>query len=191
MAAVLGLDAADVASLCAEAAGGEVLAPANLNGGGQVVVSGHVGAVERLVALVAARKGKARRLPVSAPFHCALMAPAAEGLAAHLAGVTLHDPATPVWTSVEARPVRDAADVRALLVRQLTAPVRWEETVRALPDATLAVEVGPGKVLTGLFRRIRPGTVAVTFGGPDELAAVHAALAGETPAAAASGGDAA
>src|SRR5262249_19190356 len=147
----------DLAPLCAEAAAGDVLSAANLNGAGQVVVSGHARAVERLLPLLSARKVRALKLPVSAPFHCALMAPAAAGLARHLDGVAFTDPALRVWTSVEARPVRDAADARALLVRQVTAPVRWEETARGVADgAALAFEVGPGKVLTGLLRRIRP-----------------------------------
>jgi [acyl-carrier-protein] S-malonyltransferase len=107
------------------------------------------------------------------------MAPAADGLARHLAGVALRDPAVPVWTSVDARPVRDAADVRALLVRQLTAPVGWEETAREVTTgAALALEVGPGKVLTGLLRRIRPEVGAVAIGEPDDVEAARAALAG-------------
>lgn len=178
MAAVLGLSADEVLGLCAEAAQGDVVAPANLNGGGQVVVSGHAGAVDRLLALVAARRGKARRVPVSAPFHCPLMAPAADGLARHLDGVDFRAPAVPVWTSVEARRVGGAHEIRDLLVRQVTAPVRWEDTVRGITaDATLAVEVGPGKVLTGLLRRIRPEVDGVTFAGPDDVAPVRAALA--------------
>jgi [acyl-carrier-protein] S-malonyltransferase len=177
MAAVLGLPPDAVAELCAEAAAGDVLAPANLNGGGQVVVSGHARAVERLLPLVAARKARARRIPVSAPFHCALMAPAAEGLARHLAGIAIRAPAVPVWTSVEARPVRDTAEIRELLVRQVTAPVRWEATVHGLTaDAALALEVGPGKVLTGLLRRIRPDVPGLSVGEPADVAAAHAAL---------------
>jgi [acyl-carrier-protein] S-malonyltransferase len=177
MAAVLGLSAAEVAALCPEAAAGDVLAPANLNGGGQVVVSGHARAVERLLGLLAVRKVRARRLPVSAPFHCPLMAPAAGGLARHLDGVAFREPDVPVWTSVEARPIRGAFEVRDLLVRQLTVPVRWEDTVRGFTaDAGLALEVGPGRVLTGLLRRIRPGISAAVFGEPDDLAAARTAL---------------
>jgi [acyl-carrier-protein] S-malonyltransferase len=177
MAAVLGLPAPEVEALCAEAAAGDVLAPANLNGGGQVVVSGHARAVDRLLALLAGRKARAKRIPVSAPFHCALMAPAAEGLARHLGGIVLREPEVPVWTSVEARPVHAAAELRDLLVRQLTAPVRWEETARGLTvGAALALEVGPGRVLTGLLRRIRPEVATLGFGEPADVAAARVAL---------------
>jgi [acyl-carrier-protein] S-malonyltransferase len=158
MAAVVGLDAAAVAALCAEAAGSDVLAPANLNGGGQVVVSGHAAAVDRLMRLAADRGARALRLDVSAPFHCPLMVPAAEGVARFLATAQVRDPDLPVVTSVAARPVRDRADVIALLVLQVTAPVRWEETMAALRafEPALALEVGPGRVLTGLAKRLWP-----------------------------------
>ena len=155
MAAVIGAERADVERLCDEAREGEVLSPANLNGAGQVVVAGHAGAVERLVALAAARRFRAQRLAVSAPFHCALMAPAAAGLARHLEGVAFSAPRVPVWTSVEARPVSGAAELPNLLVRQVTSPVRWEETVLGMAGigATVALETGPGRVLTGLLKR--------------------------------------
>ncbi len=179
MAAVMGLDADTVTALCAEAAEGEVIAPANLNGGGQVVVAGHTGAVERLVGLAAARHGRAQRLAVSAPFHCALMAPAAAALARWLDDVHFRDPVVPVVTSVEARPVRGAAELRDLLVRQMTAPVRWEETAHALSGfgATLALEVGPGRTLSGLLRRILPDLTVIPLGDPAGVAAAQAALA--------------
>ncbi len=172
MAAVIGLDADAVASLCAEVAGADVLAPANLNGGGQVVVAGHAGAVGRLVSLAAARKVRAQLLPVSAPFHCALMAPVAAGLEAYLAGIELRDPVIRVITSVEARPVAGAADIARLLVRQVTTPVRWEDTVRALVGigATVALESGPGRVLTGLLRRIAPSVTGVPAGNLEGIA---------------------
>jgi [acyl-carrier-protein] S-malonyltransferase len=171
MAAVMGLDLEAVEALCAEAAAGEVCSPANLNGGGQVVVAGHTAAVERLCALVGARKGRAQRLAVSAPFHCALMAPAAAGLERWLSGVALAPPGLPVWTSVEARPIRDADDVRRLLVRQVTAPVRWEDTVRGIAGtgATLALEVGPGRTLTGLLRRVAPALEGRPAGDAESL----------------------
>jgi len=155
MAAVIGAERADVERLCDEAREGEVLSPANLNGAGQVVVAGHAGAVERLVALAAARRFRAQRLAVSAPFHCALMAPAAAGLARHLEGVAFSAPRVPVWTSVEARPVSGADELTDLLVRQVTSPVRWEETVLGMAGigATVALETGPGRVLTGLLKR--------------------------------------
>jgi [acyl-carrier-protein] S-malonyltransferase len=158
MAAVIGLDEAQVAALCAEAAGDEVLAPANLNGGGQIVVAGHAGAVDRLAALAAERGVRVLRLDVSAPFHCSLMAPAATGVARFLATVPVRDPAIPVVTSVEARPARGNDDVKTLLVSQVTTPVRWEATMTALRayEPSLALEVGPGRVLTGLARRVWP-----------------------------------
>jgi [acyl-carrier-protein] S-malonyltransferase len=158
MAAVMGLDAAAVAALCEEAAGSDVLAPANLNGAGQVVVAGHAAALERLVRLAAERRARVQRLDVSAPFHCPLMAPAADGVAQFLADVDVHDPAVPVVTSVEGRPVHGRTDVAALLVSQVTAPVRWEDTMTALRafEPALALEVGPGRVLTGLARRLWP-----------------------------------
>jgi [acyl-carrier-protein] S-malonyltransferase len=158
MAAVMGLDAAAVAALCEEAAGSDVLAPANLNGAGQVVVAGHAAALERLVRLAAERRARVQRLDVSAPFHCPLMAPAADGVAQFLADVDVHDPAVPVVTSVQGRPVHGRTDVAALLVSQVTAPVRWEDTMTALRafEPALALEVGPGRVLTGLARRLWP-----------------------------------
>jgi [acyl-carrier-protein] S-malonyltransferase len=164
MAAVMGAELADVERLCDEARGDDVLSPANLNGAGQVVVAGHAGAVERLLALAVARRLRAQRLQVSAPFHCALMAPAAAGLARHLERVRFTEPRVPVWTSVEARPVAGAAELPALLVRQVTSPVRWEETVRGMAGlgATVALETGPGRVLTGLLKR----TVAALPGVP-------------------------
>jgi [acyl-carrier-protein] S-malonyltransferase len=166
MAAVIGLDGAEVARLCEEAAATDVLAPANLNGASQVVVAGHAQAVERLLVLVAARRGRAQRLAVSAPFHCALMAPAAVGLARVLEGLRFREPAIPVWTSVEARPVNGAAELRELLVRQVTAPVRWEDTVLGLAaaGAGLALETGPGTALSGLLRRSVPGLEAIPAG---------------------------
>jgi [acyl-carrier-protein] S-malonyltransferase len=179
MAALIGVTAEAASALCAEMADGDVLAPANLNGGGQVVVSGHGRAVDRLVAAAAGRRIRAQRLAVSAPFHCALMAPAAEGLARHLDGVTFHEPALPVVTSVEARAVRGAADVRELLVRQVTAPVRWEDTVQALVALapTVAVETGPGRVLAGLMKRIVPTLPVVGAGEPDGIERMRQALA--------------
>ena len=179
MAAVIGLEGEAVAALCAEAAGTDVLVPANLNGGGQVVVAGHAAAVARLMELASAQKARVQALEVSAPFHCPLMAPAAEGLARHLRAVTFRDPALPVLTSVEARRVRDAADAHELLVRQVTAPVRWEETMRALATtgAGLALEVGPGRVLCGLLRRSVPGLKGMAAGDVDGIRRAREALA--------------
>jgi len=164
MAAVMGAALAEVVELCDDARAGDVLATANLNGAGQIVVAGHTAAVERLLALAAERRMRAQRLPVSAPFHCALMAPAAAGLARHLEQVRFAAPRAPVWTSVDARPIANAAEVPGLLVRQVTSPVRWEETVRGMAGlgATVALETGPGRVLTGLLKR----TIATLPGVP-------------------------
>jgi len=166
MAAIFGLEAEAVAALCVQAAEEDVLVPANLNGAGQVVVAGHARAVDRLLACAAERGARAQLLPVSAPFHCALMAPAAAGLAQHLGAVRFREPTVPVFTSVEARPVRDAGELPDLLVRQVTSPVRWEATVRALAarGATLALETGPGRVLTGLVKRIVPALAVLPAG---------------------------
>jgi [acyl-carrier-protein] S-malonyltransferase len=157
MAAVLGLDLPAVEAICREAAGGEVVEVANVNAPAQVVVAGHRAAVERAVALAAARGGRRSvMLPVSAPFHCRLMAPAAERLAGVLAALGARDPAVPVVRNVDAGLTTRAADVVPFLVRQVTAPVRWTDCVARLAaeGCRTLVEVGPGRVLTGLLRRI-------------------------------------
>jgi [acyl-carrier-protein] S-malonyltransferase len=143
------------------------------------VVAGHAAAVGRVVELATARRARAQLLPVSAPFHCPLMAPAAAGLTHHLATVTFRDPCVPVVTSVEARIVRGADELPALLARQVTAPVRWEETVRVLADrgATLAFETGPGRVLSGLIKRTAPSITAVPAGDVDTIGRAREALA--------------
>ena len=175
MAAILGLGAAEVAAACAESAGGEVVSPANLNGGGQVVIAGHKGAVERACAAAKARGAKrAVPLAVSAPFHCALMQPAAEKLAAELARVDVAAPRVPVVTNVEAEPNQDPVRVRELLARQVTAPVRWEESVQRLVamGVTRAIELGAGNVLAGLVRRIAPSLPVDAAGDPDGIVAL-------------------
>ena len=179
MAAVIGLEAGVVAALCTEAAAGDVLAPANLNGAGQVVVAGHARAVARLLPLAIAHHARAQLLPVSAPFHCALMGPAAAGLARYLDGVRFREPVIPVFTSVEARRVEGAYELRDLLVRQVTTPVRWEETLRAVVafGATVALEVGPGRVLTGLLRRSAPAVTGVPAGDREGIARARELLA--------------
>ncbi len=159
MAVVLGLAAADVEKLCGDAAQGEVVAPANLNGGGQIVIAGAKGAVSRAMALARERGAKrVLELPVSAPFHCALMQPAADGLGAVLANVEVKPFSVGVITNVEADVNTEASRVKQLLVRQAVSPVRWEESVKRLealaPERVL--EIGPGKVLTGLIKRISP-----------------------------------
>jgi [acyl-carrier-protein] S-malonyltransferase len=153
----MGLDNARLEEVCQAAAQGEVVAPANFNSPGQVVIAGHVGAVQRAVEL--AREAGAKRalpLPVSAPFHCSLMQPAAERLARVLADIAVVPLTVPVVSNVEARPNSDAEAVRELLVKQVCAPVRWEASVNMMADAGVErfVEIGPGKVLAGLIKRI-------------------------------------
>jgi [acyl-carrier-protein] S-malonyltransferase len=157
MAAVMGLDAAAVARACAEAAEGDVVSPANLNTPGQVVIAGTAAAVAR--AGERARAMGAKRvvpLPVSAPFHCALMTPAEERLAPELRALPARDPRVPVVANVDAEPKRDAAAAIDALVRQVSSPVRWEDVVRRLASEGVRkyVEVGPGKVLCGFIRAI-------------------------------------
>lgn len=156
MSAIMGIEPARLSELCDRAAEGEVLAPANFNAPGQIVVAGHASAVARLGELVAAEKGRAIPLKVSAPFHCALMAPAARVVGAHLDRVNVREPRFPVVANFDASPNSDPGRVQGLLVRQVDGPVRWEETVRfmAAQGVTHALEIGPGKVLAGLAKRI-------------------------------------
>jgi [acyl-carrier-protein] S-malonyltransferase len=157
MAAVMGVGLPVVEQVCAEAAQGEVVEVANVNSEAQIVIAGHRAAVERAVALARERGGrKSVLLPVSAPFHCALMAPAAEGLARELATVSVADPTIPVVRNVDAGVTRTAAEVVPFLLRQVASPVRWTACVQRLAaeGATAFVEVGPGRVLSGLARRI-------------------------------------
>ncbi len=179
MAAILGLGADEVAAACREAAGAEVVSPANLNGGGQVVIAGHKGAVDRACAAAKARGAKrAVALAVSAPFHCALMQPAAEQLAVELARVEFSPLEVPLVSNVEAEPNQDPARARQLLVQQVTAPVRWEESVHRLAalGVARAVEVGAGKVLAGLVRRIAPAITVHAAGDPEAIAELSRAL---------------
>jgi [acyl-carrier-protein] S-malonyltransferase len=157
MAALLGLEATAVAEICQGAAQGEVVSPANFNSPAQVVIAGHTGAVARAVALARARGAKrALMLNVSAPFHCALMKPAGERLEKDLDLVEIRDPQIPLVNNVDAELVRSAAQVRAGLKRQVTAPVRWDQAMRVLRGENVEwfIEVGPGKVLSGLLRQI-------------------------------------
>lgn len=158
MAAILGLAAAEVETLCQEAAQGEVVAPANFNGG-QVVIAGTTTAVARASMLATERKGKAIPLKVSAPFHCALMEPAARVMAPLLTAISFRDLCFPVVANVDAQPHMEAEHIRELLLRQITGSVRWEESVRWMAEQgiTHAIEVGPGKVLAGLVKRIDKG----------------------------------
>jgi [acyl-carrier-protein] S-malonyltransferase len=174
MAAILGLDLASVEALAAEAASGEVCEAANDNDAAQVVVSGHRGAVERAVAL--AREQGAKRallLPVSAPFHCALMRPAAAAMEQALGDVEFAAPSVPLVANVTARPVTDPAEIRRLLVRQVTARVRWRESVEwmAAQGVGRFVEVGAGKALSGMIRRIARDAETRAMGTAADIAA--------------------
>jgi [acyl-carrier-protein] S-malonyltransferase len=180
MAAIIGLDARAVEDTCREAAGGESCGPANFNGAGQVVIAGDKAAVERAMALAKAYGAKmVKALAVSAPFHCALMKPAAERLAAELARVEVRPLRVPVVTNVEARENTDAARVKELLVAQVTAPVRWEESVQRLAamGTTRLVELGPGKVLSGLVKRIAPSIQLANVEEPAQASALKGAAA--------------
>ena len=179
MAAVLGLDADKVAQACSDAARGEIVSPANINGAGQVVIAGTRGAVER--AGVRAKELGAKRvvsLAVSAPFHCALMKPAEDRLAPELRGLAARNPAVPVVANVDATPKRDSASAIEALVRQVSATVLWEATVRRLASdgVTAYVEVGPGTVLSGLIRKIHRDAQVAAFGAPEDLDTVRTLL---------------
>jgi [acyl-carrier-protein] S-malonyltransferase len=181
MAALLGLDLATAAEVAAEAAGDEVCAVANDNAPGQVVVSGAIGAVERAVE-IAKTKGarRALMLPVSAPFHCSLMAPAARVMQEALSSVATQAPVVPVIANVTASPVTDAEEIRRHLVEQVTGVVRWTESVTWLTSqggVESLVELGTGKVLTGLAKRIAPDTNAVAVNTPADIDAFVASLA--------------
>ncbi len=157
MAAVLGMERDKVEELCQQAAQGEVLTPANFNSPGQIVISGHMKAVERAIALASGMGAKrAVPLPVSAPFHSPLMELAGQRLGAELARIEIKDLAAPVVTNVEAEPNTEKERVRDLLIRQVSSPVRWEDSVKRMIELGVArfVEIGPGKVLVGLLRRI-------------------------------------
>jgi [acyl-carrier-protein] S-malonyltransferase len=174
MAAILGLAPDAVAAVVAEAAGGEVCAVANYNSPEQTVIAGHRAAVERAMALC--RERGARRtlpLPVSAPFHCALMEPARRGLTPDLEAAGFADPAVPVMVNIDAAPVATGAAARDALIRQIDGPVRWIDSVRRLREdfgITRFLEVGPGAVLSGLVRRIVPDAEAFSLAEPDALA---------------------
>jgi [acyl-carrier-protein] S-malonyltransferase len=179
MAAILGLDAAKVAQACEAAAQGDVVSPANMNAPGQVVIAGSKAAVGR--AIEQAKALGARRaipLPVSAPFHCALMTPAQDRLAPDLRALTVSDPRVPVVANVDGEPRRDAAASIDALVRQVSSPVRWEDVMRRLASEGVHkyVEVGPGTVLTGLGRKILRDASFANFEVPADLDAVAALL---------------
>lgn len=177
MAAVMGLDAEGVVSACAEAAQGQVVQAVNFNEPKQTVIAGHKAAVERAAELVKARGAKrALMLPVSAPFHCALMKPAADALQIHLAAVAFAAPKIAVVNNVDVAQLADPAAIRDALVRQAAAPVRWVETMQAMHAAgvTHVFECGPGKVLSGLVKRCVDQLAGAAM---NDLASMDAALA--------------
>jgi [acyl-carrier-protein] S-malonyltransferase len=181
MAALLGVDLATAEEACAEAAQGEVVSVANVNAPGQIVIAGHRTAVERAVKAAAARGGrKSMLLPVSAPFHCALMKPAADRLAAELERVRVAAPRFPVVRNVDAEVTTAAEDVRPFLVRQVASPVRFTDCVLRLAreGATAYLEVGPGRVLTGLVKRILDGVQSHPVEDPVSLDKAVRALGG-------------
>ena len=175
MAAIIGLEQADVEAACAEAAaGGPVCQIANDNGGGQLVISGARAAVEKAAALCTDKGAKrALMLPVSAPFHSALMQPAAEAMREALAGVAKHAPAVPVVANVTVSPLTDPDEIAARLVEQVTGRVRWRETVEwfGANGVTTLYEIGAGKVLSGLARRIDRNIATVNIAGPADIEA--------------------
>ena len=181
MAALLGLDFAAATEVAKEAAQGQVCQAANDNDPAQVVVSGHREAVERAVEIAKAKGAKrALLLPVSAPFHCELMAPAARVMAEALDDVEIREPAVPVVANVIASDVTDPAAIRSLLVQQVTGSVRWRESVAwmAAKGVTEAWEIGAGKALSGMIRRIAPDMATRAIGGPDDVKAAVEALNG-------------
>ena len=179
MSAIIGLEVDDVVRACEQAAQGEIVSPANVNGGGQVVIAGSRDAVAR--AGDCARAMGARRvlpLPVSAPFHCALMKPAEARLAPRLRALDVCDPRIPIVANVDAELKRDAVSAIEALVAQVSSPVRWEDVVRRLASegVTTYVEVGPGTVLSTLVKKIHREATTYCFGNPNDLAAIESQL---------------
>jgi [acyl-carrier-protein] S-malonyltransferase len=178
MAAVLGLEFDAAVTVAAEAAQGGVCQAANDNGAGQVVLSGDKAAVERAIELAKAKGAKrAMMLPVSAPFHCALMQPAAEAMAVALANVSVKPPTVALVANVLARPIREPAEIVRRLVEQVTGTVRWRESITLMAAAGVNTfyEIGAGKVLTGLVKRIADGATGSAIGTPDDIVAFKAA----------------
>lgn len=178
MAVILGLEMDAVRSLCNDACDNEIVAPANYNGGGQIVIAGAKKAVVRAMALAKERGAKrALDLPVSAPFHCELMRPAANGLKQVLQNITVKPFSIGLVTNVEAAVNRDCQRVKELLVEQAVRPVRWEESVKQLSElgCQRALEIGPGKVLKGLIKRIAPALETDNFETPQDLPRLKAA----------------
>ena len=180
MAALIGMELDAARQVAAEAAQGEVCEAANDNGGGQVVISGHTAAVERAMDIAKAKGAKrVLLLPVSAPFHCALMQPAAEVMRTALAAVQLHKPVVPLVANVVAQPISDPEEIRRRLVEQVTGTVRWRESVAWLGSAGVRtfVEIGAGKVLSGLAKRIVDNVETIAIGTPADIDAAVAKLA--------------
>jgi len=179
MAAILGLDGETVARACEEAAQGEIVSPANINGAGQVVIAGSTAAVQRAGERAKALGAK-RVIPlaVSAPFHCALLEPAEQRLEPDLRALRVQNPRVPVIANVDAEPKRDAAAAIDALVKQVSAPVRWQQVVQRLASEGVSnyVEVGPGTVLSGLVKKIDRNATVFNFAQPDDLAALQEAL---------------
>ena len=174
MAAVVGLDPATLAEVCEEASKEGIVQPANFNSPGQIVISGSVAGVRKTMELAKARGAKlVKELPVSGAFHSPLMESAREGLKKALDAATIHDARIPVYANVTAKPVQQVAEIRDLLCRQLTSPVRWEETIMnmAADGATEFIELGPGKVLQGLVKRIQPAATTTGIDKAVELPA--------------------
>jgi [acyl-carrier-protein] S-malonyltransferase len=185
MAALLGLDYETAVAVANEAALGQVCQAANDNGGGQVVVSGDKAAVDRAVEIAKTRGAKrAMLLPVSAPFHCKLMQPAADVMAEALAGVAIKPPAAPLVSNVVASAVTDPEEIRRRLVEQVTGTVRWRESVAYMAShgVTRFLEIGAGKVLSGLVKRIADGAAGTAVGAPADIAAAKEAIAAARPA---------
>jgi [acyl-carrier-protein] S-malonyltransferase len=180
MAAVLGADREKVMSLCEDAREGEVLSPANFNGPGQIVIAGTSEAIQRASKLGAERGMKIIQLKVSAPFHCSLMAPAAEKMQVALSQAPVADAEIPVVANVTAEPHTAASDTRRLLVSQVDSPVRWEESIQNLSarEITVGLEIGPGKVLQGLIKRIDKSWTVRSVGEPKDIPVLAEFLAG-------------
>jgi len=178
MAALMGLDLDKTRAVCEKASQpGEPVEPANLNGGGQIVISGHTAAVDRAIPEAKAAGAKrAVKLSVSAPFHCSLMAPARERLAEAMASLLIKPPIVPVVANVTAEPTQDPARIKELLIQQVTSPVRWEESIQAIAKmgVTRAYELGSGAVLKGLIKRIAETIETTTIGEPHEVDAFSA-----------------
>jgi [acyl-carrier-protein] S-malonyltransferase len=172
---VLGLDEVAVNSICQEAAQGEIVTPANYNCPGQITISGHLGAVRRAISLARKRGAKgAGLLPVSAPIHSPLMEPAGKQLGEVLSSITINDASVPVISNVDARPQTSGTKIRQLLVRHLSVPVRWEESIRTMLSQSIRrfIEIGPGKVLSGLFKWINPDVALANVEDVESLKAI-------------------